>query len=85
MSGDYSVRLTRSFVLSGDRSTVTPVIDTLENALAFLESSLSGVPWDEALAAARLSVIRAAESGRPDDVADATEQFERYLWTQQLI
>jgi hypothetical protein len=85
MSGDYSVGLTRSFVLSGDRSTVSPVIETLGDALAFLEGSLGGVPWDEALTAARLSVVRAAETGSRADIADATVQFERYLWTQQLI
>lgn len=85
MASDYDIRLARSFTLSGDRSSATRVLDTLEDAASFLQSSEGGVPWDEALRAARRAVDPTAGTGLPTDIVEATEALERYLWTQQLL
>lgn len=85
MTPDYSIRLTRSFRLSGDRSSTIRIVETLADAASFLDTSIGGVPWDEALLAAREAVENAARTGVPDDVRAATEKLERYFWTQQII
>jgi hypothetical protein len=82
---DCSIRLSRNFTLSGERSSATQVLTTLGDAAAFLQTSEGGVPWDEAFAAAREAIDRAARTKLPSDIIDATEQLERYLWTQQLL
>lgn len=85
MAADYSIRLARSFALTGDRSSATRVLDTLGDAASFLRASEGGVPWDEALIAARRAIDEAARTGLPADIIQATETLERYLWTQQLL
>lgn len=85
MDPDYGIRLARSFTLSGDRASATLVLDTLGDAASFLLASEGGVPWDEALAAARRAIDQAARTGLPADIIEATETLERYLWTQQLL
>lgn len=77
--------LSRTFLLTGDRSRVPPKLETVGDALTFLNATAGGTPWDEALLAAHLSALQAAKTGSASDVADATAKLERYLWAQQLI
>lgn len=85
MRWNHDRRLAQAFLLTGDRSRVVPRLATVGEALTFLEETSGGVPWDEALLAARLSITQAAKTGSANDVADATAKLERYLWAQQLI
>lgn len=54
-------------------------LETVGEALAFLEETSGGIPWDEALYAARLSIVQATMTGSASDITEATTKLERYL------
>lgn len=80
---NYCPALARPVEVPATVPGTTRVLETVGEASDYLEASASAADDPGVLDTVR-TLLRAAQSGWPDDIAEATEQLERYLRAKQL-
>jgi hypothetical protein len=81
---NYCPALARPVEVPADAAGQTRVLETIGEASDYIEASASFTDDPSVLDTVQ-TLLRAAQSGWPEDIAEATEQLERYLQARRLI
>ncbi|MDF2998884.1 MAG: hypothetical protein K0R27_4521 [Xanthobacteraceae bacterium] len=84
MRCNYCPPLAHPIEVPAETAGQTRVLETIGEASDYLEASASSADDPSVLDTVQ-TLLRAGQSGWPEDIAEATEQLERYLAARRAV